>query len=251
MRQMMVKLAIVGVMACLSSGAQTGGQVQKIYEPKYLTGERGDRVNELLKRMLPDAGGSYWDPVLNAFLLKGSPENVTAAEALLRKFDVAERVASSNQISLTVYLVGASPDGQQPTEVPPFLEPVVKEMRESFLFKSFRLLDTIPMNTGSGSRGMEVSGMLSSAATHANLPHMYEARFQAAGVGDDGKSVWVRNFRFRAKIPIPTKEQLTYVDSVINSDLVIRPGQKLVFGKVRINQTDDSLFLVITAEPVK
>jgi hypothetical protein len=222
----------------------------RIYQPKYLKGERATQV----ARFVGGVTGTVqirWEPVVNGLLLEAimapahsESDELDKAEALLKRFDVPEPVPTPlRQIEMTVSLVRAYADaGKVQSSVPPELAPVVKEMKGALPYAGFSMLDTIQMNV---TDGFTLEDALPKADTGIN-PYFYKLIFHQPAVSADGKTVTVRMFQFGLKVPVSSTNGLQYQDESIASSLTMYEGQKQVLGKIKLH--NDDLFVVLSCK---
>jgi hypothetical protein len=121
-------------------------------------------------------------------------------------------------------------------------------MKKTFLYKSYRVIETIILQ-GQAQRGAEISGLIPDKS-------LFEARYTALVKElipnpQDGKSLYLRGFRFNIQRPVRMidNKQEIFAGGNVETDLTVRVGQKLVVGKLSVDQSGNSIFLVITAEP--
>jgi len=129
--------------------------------------------------------------------------------------------------------------------MPADLDSVVKEMRSAFAYKAFRLLDAIPLSARNASRMTEYDGILPRAAVGTNIQHFYRVFIDSPQLLEDGKTVWTPEFKFTLDIPNPVTGAKGG-ESGIRTDLSVREGQKVVLGKIRLDDGDNAVFLVVT-----
>jgi hypothetical protein len=163
-------------------------------------------------------------------VLLGSPEGITAAEAIIKKLDQPKKT-----IELTFFLLTAIPASTD-SKLPSVLEPVVKQLRSSFTYADYQLLDTVFVRTREGS-GFETVGVLDKAQyrIQANRPVLVQA------VG--------------AKPQVQSENLLFVLTSGTNSAQITAPlnlqeGQRVVIGKSTSAAVGGAVFLVATAEVV-
>ncbi|HET8547374.1 MAG TPA: hypothetical protein VFL57_05200 [Bryobacteraceae bacterium] len=162
-------------------------------------------------------------------------QKLTAAEELLRRLDVPQK-----NVELTFHVIAAgaaAPGSGNP--IPTDLESVLKQLRTTFAFPSYRVLETAVVRTRDGSDG-EVGG---------NVPGLglYNIHFRPIRV-TEGSPLQVRldDLRLRHYTLVSRGEKLTSTDEgLINADIDVKEGQKVVVGKSTIR--DSALFLVVSA----
>jgi hypothetical protein len=244
---LMFSLAING----LAQVEKKSEQVEKSFEPKYLQGDRGNRAIQFVSRIMAGRARIEWDPVLRQVVIFGSADHVAHAEELLRKFDVPEVRKPAKTFEFTIYLVGAyvDPASTRGGPMPADLDSVVKEMRSACAYRAFRLLDTIPVSTRTTSRMTEYDGILPVTAVGAGTRYFYKVLIDSPQLLDDGKTVLTPEFKFTVDIPSPSSG-VKAGESGIRSDLTVREGQKVVLGKIRLDDGDNAVFLVVTVKIV-
>jgi len=242
----MIKLTALAALLAFSAIAQPQPD-RKMVELKHLRGSRLQEAASLLRNfMQPGHAEGY--PEMNSVVLRGTPENVAAGEAILRKLDVppAQSGGPTQSYLLRIYLVEALSEASQDGPIPAEVASAIEQMKKTFQYKSYRLLDTVLMQTPAGGHP-EVSGILPISSQAALL---YNARIREVAVLDEGKTLSLRNFVFGIKVPVrPNQNEIQYLDAAVQTDLMLLVGQKLVVGKLSKDQSSNSVFLIITAEP--
>lgn len=253
----MFRLAALALLLSLGAAAQ-GNADRVVVEVKHLSGSRFDQAIKLLNQFL-QPGSASGDQELHAVVLRGSPETVTAAEALLKKFDVPVpgRVDAPLKVysyQLRIYMVEALASETSSPPVPAEIQPAVEQMKRSFVYKGYRLMDTVIMQTESRLpfqpiyNGPSVSGMLATEAVR--LPTTYQAQIGELFATDEGKSLQLKRFSIRLRLPVSANDKdYQFVDASIGSDLSLRVGQKLVVGKLPSPTPGNAIFCILTAEP--
>lgn len=166
------------------------------------------------------------------------PEIIEKTLELLKRYDVAP--TPPPQVEFVAYLVWASANyGSPPGKaIPPAIEEAVAEMKKTFAYTDYMLLDTVPVEVH---HHTEVENILPAAGT----AYSYTLSYGDTTVSSDGKTVNVNPFRFSLRVPSGG----TYLSTGISTDVAIHEGQKLVLGKVRIGLDDSvNIFLVLTAK---
>jgi hypothetical protein len=224
-------------------------EVEKGFELKYLQGDRANRAIQFVSRIMAGRARIEWDPVLRQMVIFGNADHVAHAEELLRKFDVPEVVKPPKTIEFTIYLVGAyiDPANTRGGPMPADLDSVVKEMRSAFAYKAFRLLDAIPVSARSASSGTQYEGILPRAAVGNTIQYFYRVHIETPQLLEDGKTVLTPGFTFTVDVPSMTSGSKAG-ESGIHSDLTVREGQKVVLGKIRLDDGDNAVFLVVTVK---
>jgi hypothetical protein len=189
----------------------------------------------------------------NAIVLVGDEKQIAAAEAIIRQID--KRV--SNDVDLTAYMITASPKEIPGRPLPPELDPVVKQLRSIFPYKSYSLLESAFLRISSGGSGT-TEGILSNRE-HGKMPTTYTVIANQVKVSGEAEhsSVHIGDFRVQLRIPVVTitwqssKEPTPVTDYksiMLNTVIDTNIGQKIVVGKSNIGGGDDALIVVLTAQ---
>jgi len=174
---------------------------------------------------------------------------VLAATAVLVCAQEKQPPANTN-VELTVYLISGSTQGTA-DEVPPDLEPTMKQLHSVFAYKSYKLSESF-MLRGRLRAGASAQGMIP-----GNAGLRYEFRYAFVEASTDVPPV----FRISGLKIILTKsgsyrrdndgKSIPDVLASISTDLDIREGQKTVVGKSSVTATGDALILVIVPKLVQ
>jgi hypothetical protein len=209
----------------------------KVVELKHASAERirhSGVLTPFVHRVDMDPSGRYL--VVHAT----NAANLTAAEELIKRLDVPLK-----NVELTFrILVGGTqpqaPDGTSP--VPADLESVVKQLRASFPFPSYRLLETAVVRTRDGSDG-NVSGKLFNDGR-------YDIRFKPIRV-TEGSPPQVRldELQLRQYFVVSRSDKTTHTDDAfIKADIDVKEGQKVVVGKSTLRES--ALFLIVSVDVI-
>ena len=234
----------------MSGFAQT---VDKMIELKHLQGDRANRAINFVREVMLQRVRIVWEPQLHQLMIVGeTPDQTAQAEALLHKLDVPEAKTPSKTLEFMIYLVGAfmDPTHARGGAMPAELDSVVKEMRSAFAYKSFGLLDTIPVRATESSvqrRMTDYSDILPEAAVGTSTKHFYKVHLDTPYVQEDGKTVSLQEFAFT--VEIPAGPGLKAGESGVRTDLTVREGQKVVLGKIHLDDQEGSaVFMVVTVK---
>lgn len=173
--------------------------------------------------------------------LTGPTQSLAAAEAAIRQLDVP-----SKNIELMVYFVVA---GNQPAtggSIPAELRDVIAQLKSTFAFKEYSMLDTLTLRTRTGSSA-ETTGVISPPT--APYPKLTMFSIRNATVGEDGT---IRIDRMHAGLRIPLAgPKVDYLNTGIDQDIDIKDGQKVVVGRASLEGPEKALFLILTARVVQ
>ena len=181
---------------------------------------------------------------MKSMVISGAPEKVAAAEAAIKQLDVA-----SKNIDLTVYfVVGGDQATLEGGAVPQDLRDVITQLKGTFTFKEYKMLDVLTLRTRAGS-GADTSGILNTG----NPPKMSRFSIRNATVSDDGTTIRIDRMHAGLKIPLvsPGGKGVEYTDSGIDQDVDVKEGQKVVVGRASLEGPQKALFLILTAHVIQ
>ena len=173
---------------------------------------------------------------------------LSAIEDALKKLDVPPPAVQN--IELTVYILGGQDEAGG--SVPPEMEAVARQLRGTFGFKGFRLVDTQLFRVRPG-QGVDSSSMAQAGAMAAPKS-ISQFRIANTSVSSDekGRVVRLNGLRFGLKVPVTSGTgQYQFVDVGINTDIDVREGQKVVVGKTSMEGPEKAAFLVVMAKVVE
>ncbi len=239
----MKRLLIFVFLACATALAQDQPKpperTQKLVTLRYAD---PGTVNRLLQRF---PVGINISPGSRTMALSGTPAEIAAAEEAIKQLDVQPK-----NVELTVYFLAASEtiSPNPPASVPSEVEDVVAQLKKTFPYKNYGMLDALTLRTRSGVEA-ETSGMLRSSAAS---PKLTQFRIRAANVSEDGATVRIDGLRAGLRNPTPGQGgSITYVDTGLSTDVDIKIGQKVVVGKSSLAGPESALFLVLTAKVIQ
>lgn len=224
-------------------------EVEKSFEWKHLQGDKANRAVLFVTNLMAGRVRIAWEPVLRQLLIIGPSAHVAHAIELFQKLDVPELVPQTKNVELMIYVIGAYLEASRTrgSPLPGELDAVQKEMRASFAYKGLGLWDQIPIAVRAGSAGTEYNGILPASAVGTSLKHFYKVVLTHPRIQEDGKSIMISDFKFMVDVPSNATGN-KQGESGIRTDLIIREGQKLVLGKIRLDDQDSTAFVVITAK---
>jgi hypothetical protein len=186
---------------------------------------------------------------LHAMAVKGTPQTIQAVEEAIARLDTP--AAAPKNIELTIYLlVGNEVDGTAGA-IPKEMESVVTQLKNTFQFKNYRLLDIMALRTRTGQQASTESSGGFMQFGNVTKPVTTTFMINSSSIGADGSTVRIDQIRTGTKIPQEMGPgQFNYQDLGLRTDLDIKEGQKVVVGRMGINR-DQALFLVLTARVVQ
>lgn len=179
-------------------------------------------------------------------LLTGEPDTLTEMESLIRRLDTAP--VPEKDIEITVYLLTAGETAGPSQEIPPQLEPVLQQLRSTFTYKSYQLLDTIFVRNRSGAE-VRTDGSLPRSAPDGQ-PGSYTLMYDRSYLTRDEKVDVIHLSRLVLSVSSSSSEvgRGGGRGGSISTDIDLRSGQMVVVGKTTIGQS--ALIAVINARVV-
>jgi len=230
----LVMTLLLGVCAFAENGPP------RIVELKYLDPETLRFMVSAFQVNMNSAPGSHM------VVLTGSKENVAAAEEALKRIDVPRR-----NIELTFQVLDAM---TQPGEekIPADLDAVVKQLKNSFVYKGFRLVDTLQLRTQEGING-SITGAVPREKGGPSLRFL-RVVFRSTSITGDTKesTVHIDHLSFGSQLPNggDGKGGINYANTGIETSIDIPDGKKVVVGKANMDGEAGAYFLIVTAKVV-
>jgi hypothetical protein len=243
----MKKLAILILFAavfCLQAEDQS---VTRVFQLKYADPRS-------LSVLLSQYGLVKSDQTLKAVTITTRDNTaLLEVEQIIKRFDVPPPPPPPVQnIDVTIYLMSALGTPSSGA-VPPELEPVVKQLKNTFSYKGYQLIDTEVMRVRAG-QGGEVSGVVNGAPAVEGNKTISQVKFRSASVSTDekGRAIRIDGLKVGLRIPVISgQKQFQYIDTGINTDVDIREGQKVVVGKANMDGSDRASIVILTAKVVE
>src|SRR5258708_1451101 len=211
----------------------------KMFQVKYAD------VNRLANLFRAFGATVQPDSDLKALSVRAPKEVLAAIEESLQRLDVAQPPAKN--VEINAYLLTASQQGIT-GNIPPDLDPVVKQLKTIFNYNNFRLLGTLALRGRDGSGGT-VNGVLPAISTDSTRPTVYFFETRSATIVSDSKERSVRIDQLELRLNFGLKEGNW--DARIHTSIDVHEGQKVVVGKANIDNADNALILVLTAKVIE
>jgi len=214
---------------------------QKVFILKYADPEN-------LRILLSVFGGGIIPNFeMHALAITAPPVTMQAIEDAIARLDVP--AAAPKNFDFTVDLVvGSNADNQPSGSVPKDLDSVVAQLKNTFPFRNYRLLDILTLRTRAGKPARTESAggvehVQSAAVPPVAVPETVTSDFRiaSASLGADGTTAHLDGVRCTVGFRRPLSLQ---------SDLDIKEGQKVVIGRMGMNE-QQALFVVLTVKVVQ
>lgn len=202
------------------------------------------------------------DEPSRSLLVRATPEILTSIQNLIAELDVAPPV--KRNIEITAFVLLATDHPLDETPLPDALQPVMRQLRRTFSYKGYRLLDTLIARTRDGGM-VQMSGVfppLSGDPTVTPPPDaLSRYRMSCMGIkhyGDEKETfVHIDHFGFGVQLALVTKDAETgrprtqFHNLDIVSSIDVRDGQMAVVGKTSADGSASALLLVVSAKAIE
>jgi hypothetical protein len=169
--------------------------------------------------------------------------------------------ATGLEVQLHLIIAKKIPDGDE-EKLPAAFDAVVKQLRSTFNFKSYRLATTLLNRVRNGGRlslRWVGSPLLAPSAATTATPGFNEFNVQVVKLAQDENGqdvVQMSNFKFGARIPIQIPSiastgsvpVVQYEDTGITTDISMREGEPTIVGTLNVGPSGDALILVVSAK---
>ena len=170
--------------------------------------------------------------------------------------------ATGLEVQLHLIVARKTVDGEE-EKLPASFDAVVKQLKSTFSFKSYRLATTLlnrVRNGGKLSLRWVGSPLLASAAATAATPGFNEFNVQMVKLIQDESGrdvVQMSSFNFGTRIPIQTSSiastgvstpVVMYENTGITTDISMREGEPTIVGTLNVGPSGDALIIVVMAK---
>lgn len=171
-------------------------------------------------------------------------------------------VDDSVNLDIEIYLLAASDTQVEGSKLPTSLDGVVRQLRATLPFTSYRLSATMVNRTKNGGH-IEVSGVGATpfAKVVAPAPLFSEYSVNSVTLKNDASGqniVELSRFKFGARVPIQTGTAVTsgtstsapiiqYQNTGISTEFSMREGEPVVVGTLNVGQAGEAFILVVAA----
>ena len=188
----------------------------------------------------------------------------TASTALAQddKPSSPEKKIDETNIETQLYILVGTNQEVTDAKLPAVLEPVIKDLRTSLPYKSYRLTGTLLNRVRSeGKLDLRWIGgpLVEKAATTSRTPSFSDFNVNQVKLIQDPQGRYVIRmvgFRFASRIPIetyavaantPPAPSISYENTGLNTDISMREGEPVIVGTLNVGPSGDALILVVSA----
>jgi len=240
----MVLLIAVAAMAQQETKAEKPPKevVQKLFILKYADPGQIRQLLQVFDASVSQSGE------LHALTVKASPEAMRAIEEAIQKLDVPS--ATPKDVEMTVFLLVATDSAAAAAgTIPKDIDSVVAQLKNTFPFKNYGLLDVITFRTRTGQTVRATSSGGSLPMGNKPVSIITQLSINSIALQGDGSTLRVERLNAQIRVPSITESRggdvkYQYIDLQMQSDLDIKDGQKVVVGRLSLTH-DQALFLVM------
>jgi ABC-type multidrug transport system fused ATPase/permease subunit len=195
-----------------------------------------------------------FDEVLRVIVISGTPGDVASLEQTIHELDAEmAKTPNSNNVELTAYVLEGLPEGSADNPTPPALQSTIAQLKAAFPYQSYQSLETIVVRGNIGDNLRSVGALhpfQELKDNHVGPPH-YNLEFRLTGISSsNGKlMVHINHLRFSTDFAVPLQNSYQTQNAVLDTNLDISAGQKVVVGKTGTGRS--SLFLVVECKVVQ
>ena len=220
------------------------GDVQRVFVIRHV---KPRILGEVLAAFPATITYSTWG-VSSGLGVSAAPAVMAAIEETIKRLDAPE--APAGTVELTAYVIEALAEHVENATVPPQLDSVVTELRKTFRYASYRLVDTVITRAAADGRDRLEATSISEADIWPQGKAKYGLRALPTLVTTDGQRVVrMEQMDFTFSVPIEVAaHSVQWTESRISTHLDIRDGQTVVVGKSGTGQPGSALILVLNAK---
>lgn len=172
---------------------------------------------------------------------------------LVAELDTARQV--SPDVEILVYLLYASPAQDTDESIPTVLQPAVDQLKKTFAFKGYRLLDTIIMRAGTADDAKkQVKGSfrwpLETDSDIKQGDYLLSVQRITLRQNDTPVQIGLDALSLECSYPAPTGRGFFHHGFDLVSDISLKEGQLAVLGKTS-DGTPNALVAVVTARVIR
>lgn len=186
---------------------------------------------------------------MHALAVTASPQAMQAVEDAIARLDVP--AAAPKDIVLVMHLVIGSDNDGATAAIPKELDKVVAELRNTFPFKNYRLLDVLTLRTRTGEQASTQSAGGALQFGTVTKPVTSSFSIRSSSVGPDGTTLRLDLLNVNSRIPLEQGPgEFNFWNLDMRTDVDIKEGQQVVIGRQGLNR-EQALFLVLSAHVVQ
>jgi hypothetical protein len=226
--------------------AQPG--VQKLFILKYAD------VNQVSQLLNVFTGSVRPNPAMHALAVTATAEAMSAIEDAIKRLDVPSSAPQNVEI-MAYFLIGFTDSQKASQDVvgsdpPKELESTVAQLKSAFNYRTYKLMEALPIRTRSGQR-IDAS-TAGGAVKVAERPVSIITQFHVDSVSADSDGrIRLNSLRVSQRVPTAASNgNLNTTDIGITTDVDMKEGQKVVVGKNGLSP-DEAIFLVLSARVVQ
>lgn len=186
------------------------------------------------------------EPVARLISISGPEDKVKEAEELFRRYYKPKQVVGPKNAELTLHILLGKKGGDEVSDVPARLNPVVAQLRQATVLTSFRVVDQELIRVRIGEEFGTTSTM-----SWPGIPEDAEPVCNVGGRAlSAGSQLQLEKMRITCRVPYLRGPNYNFREANIFSSFEIKPGQITVIGKTNASTKDGALIFVLEAKLV-
>lgn len=240
-KRILIALLLATVALTAQESGAGGSTTQRLFILKYAD------PSQLTGLLSVFGAAIHQNSELHALTVGASPETMHVIEDAIQKLDVPS--ATPKNVEMIVYLLVASESAAAGSAIPKDLDSVATQLKNTFPFKNYGLLDVITFQARTGQNIRTTSSGGSLPIGTRSVAVITQININSIALQADGKTLRVDRLNAQFRVPQATGsstggDQFNYIDLQMQTDLDIKEGQKVVVGRLGLSH-DQALFLVM------
>jgi hypothetical protein len=238
MKRMWIALVLAAAVSLAAQDTKKGEtapkkpQVQRLFILKYADPSQLMDLLRVFDASVRQSGE------MHALAIEASPEAMRAIEDAIQKLDVP--AAMPKNVEMTIFLLVATDlAAAAGGPIPQDLDSVATQLKATFPFKNYGLLDVLTFRTRTGQPVSTTSSGGSLHIENSTFSVISTVRINSISVESDGSTVRIDK--------LDSRFQWGSHNLDLSTDLDVKEGQKVVVGRLGISH-DQALFLVMIAK---
>jgi hypothetical protein len=189
---------------------------------------------------------------LGLISIAGRPDDVIRAEQAVHEIEqltMRTPASTAQDVELTVHFLGIA---DQDSALPPGpLRDVVAELKKTFPFQGYKLLETTALRTRVGENS-QIEGFLPETLAEGMRPKKYSFQCRVVSIEPRQGAQLIRFGSVQAVIRLPISDGVntSYENVMINTGMEVPDGKTVVVGKAGATGGSQGYMLVVTAKVV-
>ncbi len=189
----------------------------------------------------------------NTVVIRGTPDQLALAEQIIKATDIPRSTRISGNVEIVVQLLEGT--NQPSSELPKQLEATVRELKNTFPYQGYRVIETFVARVRVGEQSQVNGSIPDTTSPDMPSPVYYSFQTLAQGIVPKGteRIIQLNGLNLNLRVPVRTGSsgQFSYTEVGIKTELNIPEGKTVVVGKAGAGEKIHGLFVVLTARVVE